>query len=96
MNIGIAIRKIRKNKAPQLNQAQFAKVIGITQTYLSQIETGTKKPTISVLETISKEFEIPLPIIFWLGITENDVSENKRQHFRFLKPTVDAMINEFY
>ena len=59
MNIGITIRNIRKERTPQLNQSEFAKLIGITQTYLSQIETGVKTPKISVLETISKEFEIP-------------------------------------
>ena len=96
MNIGIAIRTIRKERTPQLNQSEFAKLIGITQTYLSQIETGSKTPTISVLEKISKEFEIPLPIIFWLGINEEDIAEHKREYFRFLKPTVDAMINEFF
>lgn len=96
MNIGIAIRTIRKERTQQLNQSEFAKLIGITQTYLSQIETGAKTPTISVLEKISKEFEIPLPIIFWLGINEEDIAEQKREYFRFLKPTVDAMINEFF
>ena len=96
MNIGTAIRNIRKERTPQLNQSEFAKRIGITQTYLSQIETGAKTPSISVLETISKEFEIPLPIIFWLGINEEDIAEHKREHFRFLKPTVDAMINVFF
>lgn len=96
MNVGIAIRKIRKEKTPQLNQSEFAKLIGITQTYLSQIETGAKTPKISVLETISKEVKIPLPIIFWLGINEEDIAEHKREYFRFLKPTVDVMINEFF
>lgn len=96
MNVGIAIRNIRKKRTPQLNQAEFSKLIGITQTYLSQIETGAKTPNISVLEKISKEFEIPLPIIFWLGINEEDIAEHKRSSFRFLKRTVDAMINEFF
>lgn len=96
MNIGQSIRNIRKERTPQLNQAEFAKLIGITQTYLSQIETGAKTPNISVLETIAKEFEIPLPIIFWLSIEESDVAEHRREYFRFLKPTVDSMIDTFF
>ena len=96
MNVGIAIRNIRKERTPQLNQYEFARLIGITQTYLSQIETGAKTPNISILETISKVFEIPLPIIFWLGINEEDITEHKREYFRFLKPTIDAMINELF
>jgi XRE family transcriptional regulator, regulator of sulfur utilization len=96
MNVGQAIRNIRKERTPQLNQSEFAKLIGITQTYLSQIETGAKIPNISVLETIAKEFEIPLPIIFWLSIEEIDVAEHRREYFRFLKPTVDSMIDTFF
>ena len=96
MNIGAAIRKIRKERTPQLKQSEFAKLIGITQTYLSQIETGAKTPNIRVLETISKQFEIHLPIVFWFGISEEDIAEHKREYFRFLKPTVDSMINEFF
>lgn len=96
MNVGISIRNIRKERVPHLNQSEFAKLIGITQTYLSQIETGAKTPNISVLEEISKQFEIPLPIIFWFGLEETDIWEHKREYFKFLKPTVDAMINEFF
>lgn len=96
MNIGISIRSIRKERVPHLNQSEFAKLIGITQTYLSQIETGAKTPNISVLEEISKRFEIPLPIIFWFGLEESDIAEHKKEYFRFLKPTVDSMIDEFF
>ena len=96
MNIGIAIRNIRKQRIPKVNQSEFVKLIGITQTYLSQIETGAKTPHINILEKIAKELNMPLPVIFWLGIQEADVAENKRSHFRFLKPTIDAMINELF
>ena len=95
MNVGISIRKIRKERVPQLNQKEFAERIGITQTYLSQIETGAKMPNTSVLETIAKYFEIPLPILFWYAIEESDIHDSKKEYFRFLKPTVDAMIDEF-
>lgn len=96
MNIGISIRAIRKERVPHLNQSEFAKLIGISQTYLSQIESGSKTPSSSVLEEIAKSFEIPLPIIYWFGLQEEDILEHKREYFRFLKPTVDSMINEFY
>jgi transcriptional regulator with XRE-family HTH domain len=94
MNIGISIRKIRKEK--ELTQKEFAKIIGITQTYLSQIETGDKTPTIGVLEAMSTKVKTPLPIIFWMGIEEKDIEKNKRDQFNFLKPTVDEMIKTFF
>lgn len=93
MNIGTAIQKLRKTKAPQLTQGEFASKIGISQTYLSQIESNKKKPSIEILESIASYFEIPLPIIFWFSIDESDVKESKREYFRFLKPDIDQMIN---
>lgn len=96
MNVGISIRRIRKTKFPDLNQTKFANLIGITQTYLSQIETGNKTPTINVLESISEKLEIPLPIIFWFGIEAKDISEEKKDSFILLKPTIDSMINNLF
>ena len=96
MNIGESIKRIRISSVPRLNQGDFAKRIGITQTYLSQIETGAKIPSISVLEVISNQFEIPLAIIFWFGLEESDIAETKRNHYKILKPTVDTMVSEFF
>ncbi|WP_373262779.1 helix-turn-helix domain-containing protein, partial [Bacteroides thetaiotaomicron] len=43
MNIGKIIKETRKSKG--LKQQSFAKMCGITQTYLSQIENNVKDPT---------------------------------------------------
>ena len=96
MHIGISIRNIRKKRTPKLTQQEFCKLAGITQTYLSQIETGVKTPTIGVLESISKNLGVPLPILFWFGLQEEDIIDGKKKNYRFLKPTIDAMINEFF
>ena len=45
MNLGLSIRKLRKERVPQLTQAEYAATIGISQTYLSQIESNKKKPS---------------------------------------------------
>lgn len=94
MNIGISIKKARKEIA-KMNQAEFAKSIGITQTYLSQIENGIRTPSVQVLENISSYFKIPLPILFWFSIDIKDIEPRKHKAFKFLKPTIDTMINEF-
>jgi len=96
MNLGTAIKKLRKERVPQLTQGKFAETIGITQTYLSQIESNKKQPSTDVLQKIADDFEIPLPIIFWYGIEEQDVHESKREYFRFLKPTIDQMIDSVF
>lgn len=96
MNVGKAIKHLRKERTPQLNQSEFAKLIGITQTYLSQIETGSKKPSIKLFETISDQFKIPIPIIIWLSITDDDISKDKIEYYRFIKPQLDSLISELY
>ncbi|SPF45267.1 conserved hypothetical protein [Candidatus Sulfotelmatobacter kueseliae] len=40
-----------------MTQAQFARRIGITQSYLSALEHGGKEPGAAVLFAISKEFQ---------------------------------------
>ena len=96
MNIGIAIKKLRKECVPKLTQAEYAKRIGITQTYLSQIERGHKKPRIEVIEKIAQEFEIPIPVIFWFSIENSDVNISKLECFKLLKPDVDQIINSIF
>lgn len=94
MNIGTAIKQLRVRKA--LNQQDFASRIGITQTYLSQIENGHKKPSLEVLEYIAEDSKIPLPILFWCGVELEDVTETKREAYKMLKPSIDALITSLF
>jgi len=94
MNIGHSIKTIRKERT-NLNQSDFAQQVGITQTYLSLIESGKKKPSTDILEKIAKEFEVPLFYIFWNGIEISDIEELKKPFFRILKPAIDGMIKSF-
>ena len=90
MNLGISIKTIRKNSG--LKQYKFAKELGITQPYLSQIENNYKKPSYEVIENIAKITNTPLPILFWFGVTEKDVRKDKLRVFMMLKPTIDKLI----
>ncbi len=92
MEVGTAIKRLRTTQKG-LNQSQFAKEIGITQTYLSQIESGKKTPSTSILQTIGVHLEIPFPILFWFCLTIDDIQESKKEHFKFIKPSIDAMID---
>jgi transcriptional regulator with XRE-family HTH domain len=77
MDLGSIIKDIRKQKGQTQNE--FASLCGITQTYLSQIESNSKEPNLSTLKTISNNLNIPLPILFFLSMTEEDVQPNKRE-----------------
>jgi XRE family transcriptional regulator, regulator of sulfur utilization len=94
MNLGKSIQDIRKQKG--LTQTEFAKKSGITQTYLSQIENNHKEPNLSILKSISEILEVPLPIIFYLAMEENDVEIGKREAFNIVSPSINSLVNEFF
>lgn len=94
MDLGIVIKNTRKSK--NLTQTEFATRCGITQTYLSQIEGNSKEPNLSTLKLISKELEVPLPILFFLSMNEEDVAPDKRRAFEIISPSVKSLVNEFF
>ena len=91
MNIGQSIRLLRIDKAKE-RQNVFSINIGITQSYLSQIENGQKKASTELLEKIANYLQIPLPILFWFGVEEKDIRPHLTGHFRFIKPSIDKML----
>jgi transcriptional regulator with XRE-family HTH domain len=94
MNIGTAIRTLRLKES--LLQEEFASRIGITQTYLSQIERGHKNPSLDVLNSMAKDLKLPLPLMFWFGVEESDIQENKKEAYKTLKPSIDALIGSLF
>lgn len=94
MNLGIVIKNIRKQRGQTQNE--FASLCGITQTYLSQIERNSKEPNLSTLKKISEALNLPLPILFFQSLTEDDVHPSKRKIFEDIKPTVNSLINELF
>jgi len=94
MDLGIIIKNIRKQKG--LTQNEFASLCGITQTYLSQIEGNLKEPNLSTLKSIGENLNVPLPILFFMSLTEEDVQPNKREAFANISPSVKSLVNEFF
>lgn len=94
MDLGLAIKSIRKQKG--LKQNQFAELCDITQAYLSQIENNRKEPNLSILKEISKNLKTPLPILFFLSMDNEDVSPEKKEAFEMVAPSVKSLINQFF
>lgn len=94
MNLGETIKKIRKDKG--IKQLQLAEDCSITQSYLSNIEANKKEPTLNVLNQISENLSIPLPIIFFLSMDENDVPANKKEIFNTLAPLLKNTLVESF
>lgn len=94
MDIGNALLKARKRRG--LRQGEVAKRVDITQSYLSQIESGAKIPSIEVVDTLAKEYGMPFPIMLWGSLTEKDVKRDKIVIYNKLKPTIDTLINDIF
>jgi transcriptional regulator with XRE-family HTH domain len=90
MNIGQAIKKIRTEQ--KISQGEFAEKCGLSQTSMSQIESGKKRPSVSNLKKICEVLDIPETILYLYGMEESDVPEQKREVFNLLYPTVEDII----
>lgn len=93
MNLGMTIKNLRKKKG--LKQNELASNVNITQTYLSQIENNIKEPNLSTLKLISEGLGVPMPIVIFLSMDENDIHEQKREIFKIISPTIKSLIEEF-
>ena len=94
MNIGSSIKQLRKERG--ISQKDFAKHVGISQTFLSLIEAGKRDCSIHFLESIAKGLDIPLFVLFWFSGEVKDVPEEKKEVFEKFKPTIDALIKSIF
>ena len=60
-----ALRLIRTYH--DLSQTELCKKLGISNSYLSEIESGKKQPSIDILTKYSEYFEIPLSSILFFS-----------------------------
>lgn len=63
--LGEALRLIRVYH--DLKQKQAAERIGVSTSYISEVERGTKTPTLDVIERYSKAFDIPVSSIMFFS-----------------------------
>lgn len=94
MNIGSGIESLRKKK--KISQASLAQKTGLTQTYISLIESNKKKPSTSALEAIAKALDIPLPVFFLLFLDDIDIPENRKKEFELLWPSLKVFIEAIF
>lgn len=73
-----------------LSQRKLAVKLKSNQPHLCAIETGKKKPSMEFLEKIAKVLKIPIPVLFWFGLDENDFKN--KMVAKILKPKIDEMM----
>lgn len=77
MDLGSKIRNLRYLNG--LTQDKLAKMIGINRNCLSRIETNKVMPSIEVLISISKVFNISLDSFLDIKLTVNDDESAKKK-----------------
>jgi len=90
MNIGKAIKQLRKKQ--ELNQQELAERCGLTQTALSQIESGSRKPNTESLKKLTDFFKVPEIVIYMLATEVTDIPAEKRDMFERVFPNMQNMI----
>ena len=89
MNLGKAIKEIRKDKS--LSQIQLASAADITQAALSQIENG-KRPGINTLKRISRALKVPESLIYVVALEKEDIPKNKALLYDKLFPVIKSLV----
>jgi len=94
MDLGKAIHTVRKKK--NLSQSKFSKLLDINQSYLSLIENNKKNPSIKLLEKVSSKTDLPLPILLFFSLSEEDVKDEKKQLFNMMFPKIKEMVSVIF
>lgn len=90
MNIGIAIKDLRKSKG--ISQVDLAKAAKTTQAALSQIESG-RRPKIETMQKICKALDIPEPLLHLLSLEVGDLPKENRHLYNDIFPLIKNLIN---
>lgn len=90
MNIGTAIKKIRKEKG--IGQREIAEKCNISVNALSQIETNATFPQKGTIQKISEVLNVPVSYILFLSISDEDIPESKREAFNYLNSAVKSIL----
>jgi transcriptional regulator with XRE-family HTH domain len=71
MEIGHALNVCRSAK--KLSLSALAKQTGLSQSYLSMIESGKREPTLSVIEKVAAALGVPTPILMLLAAEKGEL-----------------------
>ena len=90
MHIGLAIKTLRREKG--INQLQLCKMINISQTSLSSIETGKSYPSKQTQDAVLKALEVTKSKLMFLCIDTDDIKKDQREVFELLKQAIYKLL----
>lgn len=94
MGLGDAILTMRKRK--NMLQKDLAAKAKISSSHLSLIEQDKTDVNIKTLEAIADALEIPLPILFFISMSEEDVPEKKRDNYSIISSMINGLIDNTF
>lgn len=93
LNLRSDIQVIIKHKGQ--TRGEFAILCDITpRITLLQIQHVEKEPNLSTLKTISDRLKLPLLVLFFLSMNEEDVQPTKRKAFGTTNFSIKSLISE--
>ena len=69
----------------RLQGVELAARLGISKSYLSEIESGKKAPSVEIIERYASEFQIPASSILFFSEHLGDPSSAEARAFNFSK-----------
>lgn len=72
MNVGQAIKMCRSRRG--LSLTELAKRTDCSVSYLSMLEKSKRDPTLSMVERIAHQLNVPVSILFFLAADKNEMS----------------------
>jgi XRE family transcriptional regulator, regulator of sulfur utilization len=90
MNIGSAIKILRKNKG--ISQKDFADKCEMSVNALCQIEVNNSFPQKSTIQKICEVLEIPTSYLLFFSISDEDIPKDKRFIFNTLSSTIKDLL----
>lgn len=83
MNVGEAIKNLRKNKG--ISQKDLAQECGLSANSMCSIEKNESFPSKDSIEKICKALDIPVSYLMFFSVTDDDIPAEKRIAFNAMK-----------
>lgn len=92
INWGRTIKKYREKL--HLTQADLAKRVSVTPTYVSAIEHNRKEPSFALITSVSRAFGLPQEVLYWDAISIPTHFKTNKKEIRLAKSLVRAVYNQ--